>query len=153
MTKLASALGEKYQANALAIKTKTFEIAGHTFKVRVPLSKELDDINKRIDVLDEAVLEQRYQKMVAPLLGMEGVEQKDNDVLIDGRSAREMVQFAVKAENRIVEMIKLLVPETGTLDDITYEEIEAEWSLSIQLEIVEKITESIQPGYRDARKN
>lgn len=153
MSKLASALGEKYQANSLNLKTKTFELGGHTFKVRVPLSKELDDINKRIEQIDDAIAEQRYQKMVAPLAGLEGVEQRDNDVFVDGRSTREMVRFALQAENRIVEMIRLLVPETGSIDDITYEEIEAEWSLPIQLEIISKITEAIQPGYKDTRKN
>lgn len=153
MSKLASALGEKYQANSLNLKTKTFELGGHTFKVRVPLSKELDDINKRIEQIDDAIAEQRYQKMVAPLAGLEGVEQRDNDVFVDGRSTREMVRFALQAENRIVEMIRLLVPETGSIDDITYEEIDAEWSLPIQLEIISKITEAIQPGYKDTRKN
>lgn len=153
MSKLASALGEKYQANSLNLKTKTFELGGHTFKVRVPLSKELDDINKRIEQIDDAIAEQRYQKMVAPLAGLEGVEQRDNDVFVEGRSTREMVRFALQAENRIVEMIRLLVPETGSIEDITYEEIEAEWSLPIQLEIISKITEAIQPGYKDTRKN
>lgn len=153
MSKLASALGEKYQANSLNLKTKTFELGGHTFKVRVPLSKELDDINKRIEQIDDAIADQRYQKMIAPLIGLEGVEQRDNDVFVEGRSTREMVRFALQAENRIVEMIRLLVPETGSIEDITYEEIEAEWSLPIQLEIISKITEAIQPGYKDTRKN
>lgn len=153
MTKLAAALGEKYQANSITLKTKTFELGGHTFKVRVPLSKELDDINKRIEQIDDAIADQRYQKMIEPLVGLEGVEQRDNDVFVDGRSTREMVRFALQAENRIVEMIRLLVPETGSIDDITYEEIEAEWSLPIQLEIISKITEAIQPGYKDTRKN
>lgn len=153
MNKLASALGEKYQANSIALKVKTFELAGHTFKVRVPLTKELDDINSRIDKLDEAEMERRYQKMVAPLKGLEGVEERDNDVFVDGRSTREMVKFSMQAENRIVEYVKLLVPETGNIDDITYEEIDSEWSLPVQLEIVAKITEAIQPGYKDTRKN
>lgn len=153
MTKLASALGEQYQAHSISLKIKTFELAGHTFKVRIPLSKEWDEINKRIEQLDPAVLEARYQKMVAPLQGIEGVEHRDNDVFVDGRSTREMVKFAVQAENRIVEMIRLIVPETGSLDDITYEEIEAEWALPIQLEIIAKVTEAIQPGYKDTRKN
>jgi hypothetical protein len=153
MSKLASALGEKYQANALNLKTKAFELAGHTFKVRIPLTKELDDINSRIDNLDEAEMERRYQKMVAPMKGLEGIEERDNDVFLDGRSTREMVKFSMQAENRIVEYVRLLVPETGSLEDITYEEIEAEWSLPIQLEIVSKIAEAIQPGYKDTRKN
>ncbi len=153
MSKLASALGEKYQANSLTLKIKTFELGNHTFKVKVPLSKELEEINARIDQVDEALMEQRYQKMIAPLKGIEGVEERDNDVFVDGRSTREMVKFSMQAENRIVEYVKLLVPENGNIDDITYEEIDAEWALPIQLELIAKITEAIQPGYKDTRKN
>jgi hypothetical protein len=153
MSKLASALGEKYQANSQTLKIKSFELGNHTFKVRVPLTKELDEINSRIDNLDEAEMERRYQKMIAPLKGLEGVEERDNDIFIDGRSTREMVKFSMQAENRIVEYVKLLVPENGNIDDITYEEIDAEWALPIQLEMVAKISEAIQPGYKDTRKN
>jgi hypothetical protein len=56
-------------------------------------------------------------------------------------------------ENRIVEYVKLLVAENGSLEDITYKDIEAEFPMAIQLELVSKITEVIQPGYKDARKN
>jgi hypothetical protein len=47
----------------------------------------------------------------------------------------------------------LLVAENGSLEDITYKDIEAEFPMAIQLELVSKITEVIQPGYKDARKN
>jgi len=40
-----------------------------------------------------------------------------------------------------------------SLDDITYAEIEGEWPLSVQMEIVERIGEAIQPGYKETRKN
>jgi hypothetical protein len=56
-------------------------------------------------------------------------------------------------ENKILEYIKLLVPANGSLNDITYEEVEAEWPTQVQMEILEKISEAIQPGYKDARKN
>jgi hypothetical protein len=46
-----------------------------------------------------------------------------------------------------------LVPVNGTLDEITYEDIEAEWPTAVQLEILAKISEAIQPGYKDSRKN
>ena len=59
----------------------------------------------------------------------------------------------MQMERKVVEYLKLLVPETGTLDDLTYEEIEQEFPLQVQLELLEKITEVIQPGYKDARKN
>jgi hypothetical protein len=56
-------------------------------------------------------------------------------------------------ERKIVEYFKLLVPVEGTLEDLTYEEIEAEFPVQVQFEFLEKITEAIQPGYKEARKN
>jgi len=56
-------------------------------------------------------------------------------------------------EQRIVYFIRLLVPEVGTLDNLTYEEIDAEWPMAVQLEMIAKIAEAIQPGYKDSRKN
>ena len=45
MTRLSSAFGEKYQSNAL--RTKSFELGGHTFKVRIPLTKEMEVIQQK----------------------------------------------------------------------------------------------------------
>jgi hypothetical protein len=56
-------------------------------------------------------------------------------------------------EQRIVQFIRLLVAEVGTLDNLTYEDVDAEWPMAVQLEMIAKITEAIQPGYKDSRKN
>lgn len=146
--KLSAAFGDTTQ-----LRTKTFELGGHTFKVRIPLTKELEDIGKRTDVLDEAKFKERYEKASAGFKEAEGVEIKKDDVIVEGRSTKELVRSAMKMENRIVEFVKLLVPETGNLDGLTYEDIEAEWPFSIQIEMLEKISEAIQPGYKDSRKN
>ena len=53
MTKLSSAFGESYQKASQQIRTKTFELGGHTFKVRIPLTKEMDEINARIENIDQ----------------------------------------------------------------------------------------------------
>ena len=52
MTRLSSAFGDKYQSQA--IRTKTFALGGHTFKVRVPLSKEMEELQERVNKIDEA---------------------------------------------------------------------------------------------------
>jgi hypothetical protein len=59
----------------------------------------------------------------------------------------------MQMENRTVEFMKLVVPEAGTLDDITYQEIDEEFPFPVQLEMLNKISEAIQPGYKDSRKN
>jgi hypothetical protein len=151
MTRLSSAFGETTN-----LRTKTFELAGHEFKVRVPLSKELDDIQDRINKVDATEFKIRFDKMTSTfrnVSGVEGVVVTDDDVIVEGRSTKELVQTILQMENRVVEYIKLLVPVNGTLDDITYEDIEAEWPTAVQLEMLARISESIQPGYKDSRKN
>ena len=146
--KLSAAFGDTKE-----LRTKYFELGNHKFKVRVPLTKELEDMTARCEAVDEAKFATRYSKATAGFKEGEGVEIKEDDVIVDGRSTKELVRSAIKMENRIVEFIKLLVPEQGSLEDITYEDIEAEWPFAVQLEMLEKISEAIQPGYKDSRKN
>lgn len=151
MTRLAGAF-----KNSDALRLKTFELGGQIFRVRIPLTKEMDAIEERINTIDEAEEQRRYDKMVAGLgnIEMEGIVQTDNDVIVDGRSTRDMVRGILKMESRVVEFIKLLVPSEGhSLDNITYEEIDAEWPFTVQLEILAKISEVIAPGYKEERKN
>jgi hypothetical protein len=154
MTRLGSAFGKKYSTDAL--RTKTFELAGHIFKVRIPLTKEMDEIQERIKLVDQADVQARFEKMTATFkdsTAIEGVVVTEDDVIIEGRSTRELVESMIQMENRTTEYIRLLIPETGSLDDITYKEIDEEWPFQVQLEILNKITEAIQPGYKDSRKN
>ena len=155
MSKLASAFGKKYESAVAQIRTKTFSIGGHEFKVRIPLTVEMNALQGRISDVDEDKLKAKLDEMTKGLRESPpaGVEVTENDVIIDGKSTRELANAVLMMENRVVEYIRLLVPVNGTLDDITYAEIEEEWPLSVQMEIVERISEAIQPGYKDTRKN
>lgn len=150
MTRLGSAF-----KNSDALRLKTFELGGQIFRVRIPLTKEMETIEGRIKNIDDAEEQRRYEKMVAGFneIEIEGVVKTDNDVIVEGRSSREMVRSILQMENRVVEFIKLLIPSEGTLDDITYEEIDAEWPFTVQLELLAKINEVIAPGYKEERKN
>ena len=138
-----------------AVRTKTFDLGGHTFKVKVPLNAELEAANKRIYDVPEDVVKARLEKMTSTLRAekIEGVEVTDDDVIVEGKSVKETVVGVLHMERRVVEYMKFLVPETGDLENITYEEIEAEFPLQVQFELLEAITNAIQPGYKDARKN
>jgi hypothetical protein len=150
MTKLSSALKLKD-----SIRIKSFELAGHTFKVRVPLSSELEAIVKRVVEVPQEEVSARLTKMTEALTKdpVEGIEVTADDVIVEGKSTKETVVSVLQMERKITEYMKLLVPEEGTLQDLTYEEIDAEFPLQVQFEIIEKISEAIQPGYKDARKN
>jgi excinuclease UvrABC ATPase subunit len=138
-----------------SIRTKTFEMNGHTFKVKVPLGSELDSINKRIISPTQEAIDARFAKMSANLkdADIEGIEHKDGDIIIDGNSIKKTVTSVLQMETKITEYFKLLIAEQGTLENITYDEIDGEFPLQTQFEFLEKITEVIQPNYKDARKN
>jgi hypothetical protein len=150
MSRIQSAFGDSSN-----LRTKSFELAGYNFNVRVPLTKELDSMQQRIEQFDKTEYQKRFDSMTSSFRNatIDGIVVTDDDVIVEGRSTKELVQTVLRMENRIVEYIRLLVPANGTLDDITYEEIEAEWPISVQLEIIAKISEAIQPGYKDSRKN
>ena len=92
--------------------------------------------------------------MIKDLQGItteEGVEVTDNDIIVDGRSMREAAKNKHVLQYRIVEYIKLLIPETGSLDDLNYEDVESEFPLAVQLTLVDKINEVIAPDYKEVR--
>ena len=156
MSRISSAFGDSYQKASAHLRTKSFELGGHIFKVRIPLTKEMEQLEDRITNINEAELNSRYDKMVGSLRNgtvVEGIEITEDDLIVEGRSTKGLARSVILMEQRIVEYIKLLVPETGDLDNLTYEEVEAEWPMTVQLEVVAKISEAIQPGYKDARKN
>ena len=151
MSKLGSALGKKYEENRL---TRTFELGNHTFKVRIPAVNEIEAIYNYFKTPDEVKVEEAYQLMIKDLQGItteEGVEVTDNDIIVDGRSMREAAKNKHVLQYRIVEYIKLLIPETGSLDDLNYEDVESEFPLAVQLTLVDKINEVIAPDYKEVR--
>lgn len=162
MTKLSNLLGEKYQAKRINIFTRSFELGGHTFKVRIPFVSEADQIYQKVNNPDEAHIERIYQQLTEPLIQLkdqaapdEEIEYQEKDIVVRGRSMREAAKNKAMTENRVVEYIKLLVPEQPdmTLDDLTYEEVEAEFPWTVQIALIEKISEAISPGYKETRGN
>jgi hypothetical protein len=154
MSKLGSALGKKYEENRLSVLTRSFELGDHTFKVRVPSVQEIEAIYNYFQNPNEEKIEQEYQLMIKAfenLKDQEGVEVKDNDFIIDGRSIRETAKNKHILQHRIVQYIKFLIPETGSLEDITYEDVETEFPLTVQMTLVEKINEVISPDYKDIK--
>jgi hypothetical protein len=151
MSKLSLALGKKYEENRLSVLTRQFELGDHTFKVRIPNVNEIESIYNYFKTPNENEVEKDYQAMTKDLRGIEGIEEKDNDILIDGRSMREAARNKHILKYRIVEYFKFLIPETGSLEDLTYEDIDAEFPLAIQLTLVEKINEVIAPDYKETR--
>lgn len=155
MTRLSSALG-----TGAEFRIKKFDLGGHAFRVRVPLVSESDAMHSRIIKPDSAAIDKIYADLTKSLDEFKTLKNEDlvfteNDVVVSGRSMREAATNKAMMEARITEMIRLLQPENpaNTLDDITYAEIEMEWPLSVQLALVEKISEVVSPGYKETRGN
>lgn len=157
MSKLASALGKKYEENRISVMTRQFELGNHMFKVRVPSVGEIEAIYDYFKSPNEDDVQKEYEIMTEQLVALKDsaddtVQFTDNDVIVDGRSMREAARNKTVLQHRIVEYIKLLIPETGgSLDDLEYSDVEAEWPLAIQIKIVDKINEVIAPDYKEIR--
>jgi hypothetical protein len=154
MTKIASALGGKYQENRLSVMTRTFVLGDHTFKVRVPAVHEIETIFNYFKNPDEALVEKAFKELTYELINIKdtnpkGVVYSENDVVVESRSMREAAKNKVILQYRIVEYFKFLIPEDGqTLADLEYSDIEEEFPLSIQIQLVDKISEVISPDYK-----
>jgi len=160
MSKLATALGNAYTDKRRAIRTRTFELGGHTFKVRVPLTSETDAMFTRISAPATEAIETTYNLLTASLIKFKDQQSEefqftDNDIIVSGRSMREAAKNKAMMEARMTEYVKLLVPEDPeqSMADITYADIEAEWPLSVQVALVDKISEVISPNYKETRGN
>ena len=141
------------------MRTRTFEMGGHTFKVKVPLTSETETLDKRLQIVDQEKVDVFYSLLTKELIEKKneyaaelGVEYLENDILVQGRSMREAAKNKYLSEMRIVEMFKLLVPVEGySFDDLTYGEIDELFPFSIQMDLVTQIGEVISPTYKAAK--
>jgi len=149
-------LSENLKIDSDLIRIRTFMMGNQTLRVKVPLVSEMEEMTKRVNASD---WQYKYDEFTKPLLEkkdlLEGekIEFTDDDILVDGKSIKETAIIAAQTNTRIVEMFKLLIPVTGDLNDLTYQDIESEFPFSVQLEIAKKIGEVISPSYEEIRKN
>lgn len=162
MTRFTEAFGKKYEDNKQKIFTRQFELGGHTFKVRVPYVHEADEIYKKIQEPDAELIDKSYKEITEPLMAFKDNPDNDgafefleNDILVSGKSLRETAKTKLQTETKITEFFKLLIPESSehSFDNLTYAEIEAEFPMSVQAQMIEKIAEAISPTYKETRGN
>lgn len=152
MSNFSQALGNKFNKDALRIRS--FEFNGHTFKVKVPLTAESDAMLERLKTPDEAVVEKFYKEMSKSFTEpSEAVQITDNDVIIEGRSIREAATNKALIQSRVTEMIRMLVPEESDFDmsTVTYEMIDELFPFAIQLQLMELIGETVSPSYNSTK--
>ena len=157
---LAEAFGSSFLEKKDSIRIRTFVLGGHTFKVKVPLTVELEAMYQTIKTPDDEAVEKYYAQLSKPFVedretykDNDEVQYTDDDVIVQGRSMREAAKNKATSEKRITEMFKLLVPEQSDFDmsAITYDMIEELFPFSIQLEVMDNISKVVSPDYKEAR--
>ena len=160
MNQFANALGKKFIENQDLVRIRSFEMNGHTFKVKVPTTLEYEAILEKIKNTDENLVNKYYLELSKPFLDKkeefikeQEITYLDDDIIIKDRSLRETAINKVITENRILEFFKLLVPEDKefNMETITYEMVEELFPFSIQLQVIEGISNTISPNYKESR--
>jgi hypothetical protein len=147
-------LSQSLKINSDNIRIREFTMAGQKLRVRVPLASEMEAITKAVDDVE-------WQGKFEDLKKSFGddpdatIEHLEDDVTVNGKSIKELAIMSAKTEERIVQMVRLLVPAEDGFDmsQISYADIEAEFPFSVQIEMMKKISEVISPGYEETRKN
>lgn len=173
MGKLANKLGKSYEivADQSKIKRITVDLGDVKFdiRVRVPLKKEMEEITAKIVNPPEDRVARLYEKFAAPLrktleeAGKEfldainkdkqAIQVLDDDLIVDGKSVKQIANFAAIEETRVEEYFHLLVSETNEPVTETYEEITAEFPEFAVQEILKAIDQAIKPDYKTVKKN
>ena len=160
MTTFAKALGKKFEAQKDEIRIRSFEMNGHTFKVKVPLTVETDLMYQRMKVVDQDIVKKYYDELTAEIIankdkntGEIKITFEDNDVIIESRSMREAATNKALTELRITEMFKMLVPEEKGFDmeTITYDMIDELFPFAVQMQIIDRISQTISPSYTESK--
>jgi hypothetical protein len=155
---LEKAFGKKF--NKESVRIKSFEYNGHTFKVKIPLTKEYETILETANDLDEEKVEKYYQDLIKDFKDKKddipedlGVVFTEDDVLLKDKSMREAAKNKVLTENRILALVRLLVPEEEGFDmqTVTYEMVEELFPFSVQLELIDLISNTITPSYKEQK--
>lgn len=170
---IASKFGNGYEQIRAASRFKTIKVnlndIEFEFKVRVPVKRELDELQKTITNPKDELITAIYEGLVTPLktsiaeagegfLNALNAEQEhikvlENDYLVSGNSVRQLATLTAVWQTQVESYFSLLQSATGEPINETYDEIAEEFPESIIKEIVSKIDEAIKPNYRETKKN
>jgi hypothetical protein len=160
MNTLSKAFGKKFEQNKDLVRTRSFEFGSHTFKVKVPLTSEYEAMMVRVNKADDEKVTNYYNDLSKTFIENKdnldpelGVVFKENDVEVQGRSLMSTAKTKVITENQITAMVQMLVPEEKDFDmsTITYEMVEELFPFSVQMELLQKISEVISPSYKETK--
>lgn len=151
-----SKLSNRFNLDVEKIKTRSFTYGGHIFKVKVPLMGEINGFETRLieEKANVAAIEAIYQERIKGLELGDKVTQTENDWIVAGRSVREAASSEHVSRVRITWLFNLLVKENDDgLGDLSYDDIAADLPIQIQVDIIERISQTLHPDPEEAKKN
>jgi len=160
MNTLSKAFGKKFEQNKDLVRIRSFEFGSHTFKVKVPLTSEYEAMMIKINQPDDEKVAKYYTELTKTFIENKetldpelGVVFKEDDIELQGRSLKHTAKTKVITENQITAMVQMLVPEEKDFDmsTITYEMVEELFPFSVQMELLQKISEVISPSYKETK--
>lgn len=152
MSKLGNLLGKEYEDHKQSILTKTLKFNDATFKIIIPSVARIEAIYNYRNSPNLEKIETIYQQLKANLVikPEDKVEEKENDIVVNGRSIRESALNTHLTQYQILEYFKFIVPQEGQdINTLTYEDINTEIPLQIQIEFMNKINEVLSPDYKE----
>jgi ABC-type antimicrobial peptide transport system permease subunit len=152
MSKLGSLLGKEYEDHKQSILTRTLKFNEATFKIVIPSVARIEAIYNYRNSPNLEKIEIIYQQLKANLVikPEDKVEEKENDIVVNGRSIRESALNTHLTQYQILEYFKFIVPQEGQdINTLTYEDINTEIPLQIQIEFMNKINEVLSPDYKE----
>jgi ABC-type antimicrobial peptide transport system permease subunit len=152
MSKLGSLLGKEYEDHKQSILTRTLKFNDATFKIVIPSVARIEAIYNYRNSPNLEKIETIYQQLKANLVikPEDKVEEKENDIVVNGRSIRESALNTHLTQYQILEYFKFIVPQEGQdINTLTYEDINTEIPLQIQIEFMNKINEVLSPDYKE----
>jgi hypothetical protein len=170
---LSKKFGKQFEQvkNEIQIKKITVDLGEVKFdlKVKVPLKKEMEQINARILSPSKEKVEAAFERVAGPMRQtlQEGGEDfikalnetkqsftmTDDDLIVDGTSLRQLAHYQAIEEARVEEYFHLLISEIGEPVNESFEQISAEFPEFAIKEIVQTIQATISPDYKSAKKN
>ena len=170
---LSKKLGKGIQqvADEIQVRKITVDLGQVKFdlRVRVPLKKQMEEINARILAPSTEKVEEIYRRISEPMRKtleeggdefLKALNEKkqtvivtDDDLVIDGTSLKQVAQLQAMEEGKVEEYFRLLVSETNEAVTETYEQITAEFPEFVIKEIVTAIQGAISPDYKSVKKN
>lgn len=170
---LSSKLGKQFQQVKADIQIKkiTIDLGDVKFdlKIKVPLKKEMEEINAKILTPSKERVDQVFEKLAGPMRktleeggeefikalnsNKQTVQITEDDLIVDGTSLRQVAQYQAVEEARIEEFFHLLISETGEPVNESFEQISAEFPEFAIKEIAQTIQAAIAPDYKGTKKN